>query len=89
MMRWLLVTPEMHRIHHSVDRRETDSNYGATLSIWDHLFRTHRDKPENELASMDLGLTECQDVRSNSALWVLKLPFMPARIPHSGNEVEA
>ena len=37
-LRWLFVTPSMHRIHHSTWRRETDSNYGFHLSVWDRLF---------------------------------------------------
>tara|TARA_R110002073_G_scaffold22414_2_gene77380 strand:- start:3438 stop:4229 length:792 start_codon:yes stop_codon:yes gene_type:complete len=41
VLRRVIVTPEMHRIHHSERRAETDSNYGFALSIWDHLFRTH------------------------------------------------
>lgn len=80
-MRLVFVTPDMHRVHHSSFHRETDSNYGATLSIWDHVFRTYRDKSEEDLARMELGLKECQDARSDSAVWLLRLPFTPTRIP--------
>jgi sterol desaturase/sphingolipid hydroxylase (fatty acid hydroxylase superfamily) len=72
----ILVTPAMHRIHHSADWRETDSNYGATLAIWDRLFGTYRTRSEEELAAMSLGLKECQDGRSRSLLWLLKAPFI-------------
>jgi sterol desaturase/sphingolipid hydroxylase (fatty acid hydroxylase superfamily) len=80
LLRPVLVTPDMHRVHHSSDHRETDSNYGATLSVWDHLFGTYRTKPEDELARMELGLTETQDDRTQSALWLLRLPFLPSRL---------
>ncbi|MGH6628756.1 MAG: sterol desaturase family protein, partial [Burkholderiales bacterium] len=45
LVRWLLVTPDMHRVHHSKDPRETNSNYGFNLSIWDRLFGTYRAQP--------------------------------------------
>lgn len=76
----VFVTPDMHRIHHSSHHLETDSNYGATFSIWDRLFGTYRQKSGKELAAMELGLRECQDDRSQSALWLLKLPFSALRI---------
>jgi sterol desaturase/sphingolipid hydroxylase (fatty acid hydroxylase superfamily) len=41
LLRWLLVTPDMHRIHHSVEMRETNSNFGFNLSIWDRMFKTY------------------------------------------------
>lgn len=47
-MRLVFVTADMHRVHHSSYHRETDSNYGATLSIWDDVFRTYREKSEEE-----------------------------------------
>jgi sterol desaturase/sphingolipid hydroxylase (fatty acid hydroxylase superfamily) len=72
----------MHRIHHSAWHKETDSNYGATLSIWDRLFGTYREKDPDALAEMTLGLNECRDKRANSLGWLLALPFIGARIPH-------
>lgn len=90
-LRKLIVTPDMHRIHHSSYHRETDSNYGATLSIWDHLFRTHRSKDSNDLAEMEIGLREVQDRRANSLIWLLALPFTPIRIKRlkSANEEDS
>jgi sterol desaturase/sphingolipid hydroxylase (fatty acid hydroxylase superfamily) len=79
-LRKLIVTPDMHRVHHSSYHRETDSNYGATLSIWDHLFCTHRSKDDDDLAAMEIGLREVQDRRANSLIWLVALPFMPIRI---------
>lgn len=79
-LRFLIVTPDMHRVHHSSYHRETDSNYGATLSIWDHVFRTHTLKEGDSLTEMEIGLREVQDRRANSLRWLLALPFTPIRI---------
>jgi len=48
-IRRVFVTPDMHRLHHSVRREERNSNYGNTLSVWDRIFRTYTDKAEGEL----------------------------------------
>jgi sterol desaturase/sphingolipid hydroxylase (fatty acid hydroxylase superfamily) len=73
-LRLLLVTPDMHRVHHSVHRVEHDSNYGFALSIWDRLFRTYRPQPMADHATMPIGL-EWQDHRPLSLVWMLTLPF--------------
>ncbi len=79
VIRWLLVTPDMHRIHHSVHQPETDSNYGATLSIWDRLFGTYREAEPAQLALMALGLKEYPENESSSLWRLLLLPFSSAR----------
>lgn len=56
VLRWLIVTPDMHRIHHRPDRSEHDRNYGFNLSVWDRLFRSYRDQPAAPQATMELGL---------------------------------
>ena len=71
-VRALLVTPDMHRIHHSAIQRETDSNYGTLLSGWDRLFRTYARKAEGRLT---IGLEEYQDTRPHRLGWSLLLPF--------------
>lgn len=55
-LRLLVVTPDMHRVHHSVVRRETDSNFGFNLPWWDRLFGTYRAAPEAGLDGMMVGL---------------------------------
>lgn len=70
-LRWVLVTPDMHQIHHSTRREEHDSNYGFALSIWDRIFRTYRAKP---LDGLTTGL-EWQDERPSKLGWSLWLPF--------------
>ncbi|MEZ5574134.1 MAG: sterol desaturase family protein [Candidatus Competibacteraceae bacterium] len=55
-LRWILVTPDMHRVHHSIRPEETDSNFGFNLPWWDRLFSTYRDQPHDGHAGMTIGL---------------------------------
>ncbi|MEE9453389.1 MAG: sterol desaturase family protein [Paracoccaceae bacterium] len=73
-VRLVLVTPDMHRVHHSDIRAEHDSNYGFSLSIWDRMFRTYIAQPSKGHDDMTLGL-RWQDDRPSKLGWVLKLPF--------------
>ena len=73
-VRLILVTPDMHRVHHSIHRHEHDSNYGFALSVWDRIFRTYRPKPEAGQDLMTVGL-EWQDERPSRLGWALMLPF--------------
>lgn len=73
-LRRILVTPDMHRVHHSVLRREHDSNYGFALSIWDRLMGTYVAQPEAGHDDMTVGL-EWQDDRPTKLGWSLALPF--------------
>lgn len=72
---WLIVTPDLHRVHHSPLQAETDSNFGSTLSVWDRLFGTYRRKPAETLAHQPIGLDECRDARASSLLWLLASPL--------------
>jgi len=74
-LQWVIVTPAMHRIHHSSHQPETDSNYGATLSLWDRMFGTYRRKSSDELDAMELGLSEYRDRRPSSVYWLLTAPL--------------
>lgn len=74
VLRLVLVTPDMHRIHHSVHRHEHDSNYGFSLSIWDRLFGTYIAQPEAGHDDMTIGL-QWQDDRPSRLGWSLALPF--------------
>lgn len=73
-VRAVLVTPDMHRIHHSVRRDEHDSNFGFALSIWDRLFGTYRPGPLSGHDGMTVGL-DWQDDRPSRLGWSLALPF--------------
>lgn len=74
ILRMVLVTPDMHRIHHSVQRQEHDSNFGFALSVWDRLFGTYRHQPAAGHTQMTIGL-EWQDDRPSRLGWSLLLPF--------------
>lgn len=74
VLRLVLVTPDMHRVHHSVHREEHDSNYGFCLSVWDRIFRTHVPQPKAGHDAMTVGL-EWQDDRPAKLGWALGLPF--------------
>lgn len=74
-MRMVIVTPDMHRVHHSVIRSEHDSNYGFNLSIWDRLFGTYTAQPENGHEGMKIGLEQFPAPAPTRLLWSLALPF--------------
>jgi sterol desaturase/sphingolipid hydroxylase (fatty acid hydroxylase superfamily) len=75
ILRKALVTPDMHRVHHSVHRAEHDSNYGFALSIWDRIFGTYIAQPADGHDRMQTGL-EWQDDRPSRFGWSLALPFL-------------
>lgn len=75
--RWIrrvIVTPDMHRVHHSVLIRETDSNYGFNLSWWDRLFGTYRDQPAAGHTAMKIGLANYRDPKWLKIGWMLLVP---------------
>jgi sterol desaturase/sphingolipid hydroxylase (fatty acid hydroxylase superfamily) len=74
-LRWLIVTPDMHRVHHSVDRAEHDANYGFNLSVWDRIFGTYVDQPALGHDGMTIGLPQCQDDGPTRLGWSLAFPF--------------
>ena len=84
--RWLrlfVVTPDMHRVHHSVIPRETDSNFGFNLPWWDRLFGTYRAQPREGHDLMTIGLREFRELDKLGLRDLLLLPFIarPARKP--------
>jgi sterol desaturase/sphingolipid hydroxylase (fatty acid hydroxylase superfamily) len=77
IVRSLLVTPDMHRVHHSTLVQETNSNYGFNLSIWDRIFKTYIDQPEKGHDAMTIGLAEFRDAKQVDQLpGMLGLPFV-------------
>ena len=74
ILRLVLVTPDMHRVHHSTLRQEHDSNYGFALSIWDRLLGTYIAQPKAGHDDMTIGL-QWQDDRPSRLGWSLALPF--------------
>ena len=75
-LRWLLVTPDMHRVHHSVEDDETNSNFGFNLSWWDRLFGTYRAQPRAGQLGMIIGIRGHTSPREVARLGgMLLLPF--------------
>jgi len=77
VLRWFVVTPDMHRVHHSVEDDETNSNFGFNLPWWDRLFGTYRAQPRAGHQGMTIGIHKYQDARLVSWLpGMLALPFV-------------
>jgi sterol desaturase/sphingolipid hydroxylase (fatty acid hydroxylase superfamily) len=71
-LRIIVVTPDMHRVHHSIDRQETDSNFGFNLPWWDRLFGTYRAQPASGHERMTIGIDKFRDpreLRLDRMLW--------------------
>jgi sterol desaturase/sphingolipid hydroxylase (fatty acid hydroxylase superfamily) len=73
--RWIIVTPQMHQVHHSVERAETDSNFGFNLPWWDRLFGTYRAEPAAREHGMIIGLPIFRDISELSIVRLLTQPF--------------
>lgn len=74
-LRRVIVTPDMHRVHHSVHRVEHDSNYGFNLSWWDHVFRSYTDQPRDGHTTMQIGLSQFRGDDEQRLLRLLKQPL--------------
>jgi sterol desaturase/sphingolipid hydroxylase (fatty acid hydroxylase superfamily) len=88
VLRLVLVTPDMHRVHHSVLVPETNSNFGFNLPWWDYLFGTYQPQPAGGHDGMTIGLAQFRDERVERLPWMLVLPFIgaPGRYPMGGRQ---
>lgn len=75
-LRLLVVTPDMHRVHHSVTIRETNSNFGFNFPWWDRFFGTYRDQPAAGHEGMTIGLAQFRDPKRLTLPWMIALPFI-------------
>jgi sterol desaturase/sphingolipid hydroxylase (fatty acid hydroxylase superfamily) len=75
VLRWFVVTPDMHRIHHSILSRETNGNFGFNLPWWDHLLGTYRAQPEAGHEGMTIGIEQFRDSRELRLDRMLLQPF--------------
>jgi sterol desaturase/sphingolipid hydroxylase (fatty acid hydroxylase superfamily) len=75
VLRWVLVTPDMHRVHHSIVTRETNSNFGFNLPWWDWLFKTYRDQPAAGHLAMTIGLEQFRELTEQRLDRMLTQPF--------------
>ncbi|OGA25982.1 MAG: hypothetical protein A3I02_11090 [Betaproteobacteria bacterium RIFCSPLOWO2_02_FULL_67_26] len=85
VLRWIVVTPDMHRVHHSVEAPETNSNFGFNLPWWDRLFGTYRAQPAAGHAKMTIGIGQ---FRTGRDLWLdrmLAIPFQDDAGPYAIN----
>jgi sterol desaturase/sphingolipid hydroxylase (fatty acid hydroxylase superfamily) len=71
-----IVTPDMHRVHHSVIIGEMNSNFGFNFPWWDRLFATYRDQPVEGHEAMIIGLPNYQDKKYLTLPWMLAVPFL-------------
>lgn len=85
ILRCFVVTPDMHRIHHSIHRVETDSNFGFNLPWWDRLFGTYRDQPQDGHIGMRIGLKAFCDWRATRLDGLLLQPFLK---PNSNGDAQ-
>jgi sterol desaturase/sphingolipid hydroxylase (fatty acid hydroxylase superfamily) len=77
LLRLVVVTPDMHRVHHSVEQHETNANFGFNLSLWDRLFRTYRAQPDAGHERMTIGIRGYRAPKLVSDLpGMLVLPFL-------------
>jgi hypothetical protein len=77
VLRWIVVTPDMHRVHHSIEDDETNSNFGFNLPWWDRLFGTYRDQPRGGHEGMTIGIRGYNTPREVS--WLPGLMLLPFR----------
>jgi sterol desaturase/sphingolipid hydroxylase (fatty acid hydroxylase superfamily) len=89
-LRWVVVTPDMHRVHHSILARETNSNFGFNLPWWDRLFGTYRAQPAAGHEAMTIGIEQFRAARELGLDRMLLQPFRgdPGRYPLGYREAE-
>jgi sterol desaturase/sphingolipid hydroxylase (fatty acid hydroxylase superfamily) len=80
-LRWLVVTPDMHRVHHSIHAEETNSNFGFNLPWWDRLLGTYRAQPRDGHEAMTIGI---EQFRTRRDLWLDRMLIQPLKGPASG-----
>lgn len=79
-LRAIVVTPDMHRVHHSVVPREINTNFGFNLSVWDRLFGTYLQAAQQDARVMPFGLPGYQRSEASSLSWLLVFPFLRGKV---------
>ena len=87
-VRWLVVTPDMHRVHHSIRYEESSSNFGFNLPWWDRLFGTYRSQPKLGHAAMIIGVDAFRSLEDSRLDRLLVQPFRdtPGQYPINRRE---
>jgi sterol desaturase/sphingolipid hydroxylase (fatty acid hydroxylase superfamily) len=83
ILRLFVVTPDMHRVHHSVIHREMNSNFGFNIPVWDRIFKTYLSSPSRGNSGMTIGLPIFRDERSIKLISLLVQPFVDSSSPGS------
>jgi len=81
VLRWFVVTPDMHRVHHSIHPSETNSNFGFNVPWWDRLLGTYRAQPRDTHEGMTIGV---EQFRTRRDLWIDRMLTQPLRGPADG-----
>ncbi|SMX25071.1 sterol desaturase family protein [Boseongicola aestuarii] len=81
VLRWVIVTPDMHRVHHSIHPSETNSNFGFNVPWWDRLLGTYKAQPRDGHEGMTIGI---EQFRSRRELWIDRMLTQPLKGPASG-----
>lgn len=76
VLRWIIVTPDMHRVHHSIEPKETNANFGFNIPWWDRLFGTYIAQPNKGHEAMEIGLEEFRNPKYMQLQWLLAQPFI-------------
>ena len=85
-LRWFIVTPDMHRVHHSINKDESNSNFGFSLPWWDRLFGTYRDQPRAGHSGMTIGIKTFRDPKE--VTWLSGLLLLPLRGKVEGHAID-
>jgi sterol desaturase/sphingolipid hydroxylase (fatty acid hydroxylase superfamily) len=88
VLRLIVVTPDMHRVHHSIERQETDSNFGFNLPWWDRLFGTYRAQPAAGHTRMTIGLPIFRDTGELRLDRLLTQPFRNEKTEETSRQVD-
>lgn len=76
IFRYFVVTPDMHRVHHSIIRHETNRNFGFNIPYWDYLFGTYKDQPKKGHHGMEIGLKSFRKQKFLTIKWLIIIPFI-------------
>ncbi|MEW6358182.1 MAG: sterol desaturase family protein [Planctomycetota bacterium] len=85
LVRLFLVTPDMHRVHHSVVIRETNSNFGFNAPWWDRIFGTYKAQPDAGHEGMTIGLAQYRQAKHRTFRYMLAIPFLGRPVGHPIN----
>ena len=86
-LRWIIVTPDLHRTHHSVERREGNSNFGQIFTVWDRLLGTYVDRPSVPEAELSMGLPATAQPSAFKTSALLAYPFLNRKRTEGGPPV--